>query len=43
MEALSEGRIDLVYNVPLSDVSKWQHDAAKFAVTVPQDYVVALD
>jgi len=42
LEALSEGHIDLAYNVPLSDVSKWQYDAAKFAVTVPQDYVVAL-
>lgn len=42
MKALSEGRIDLAYNVPLSDVSKWKYDAAKFVVTVPQDYVVAL-
>lgn len=42
LQALSSGRIDLAYNVPLSDISKWHYDPKEFAVIMPQDYVVAL-
>lgn len=40
--ALSDGRIDLAYNVPLSYITKWQHNAEELTVILPRDYVVAL-
>lgn len=40
--ALSARNIDLAYNVPLSEVSKWKYDVEDFSVIVLQDYVVAL-
>lgn len=42
LQALAAGRIDLAYNVPLSDIRKWQYDKQEFEVMAPQDYVVAL-
>lgn len=42
LQALSDGRIDLAYNVPLSYITKWQHNAEELTVILPRDYVVAL-
>ena len=42
LQALTAGRIDLAYNVPLSDIRKWHYDHEEFEVIMPQDYVVAL-
>lgn len=42
LQALTNDRIDLAYNVPLSDIRKWHHDDEDFALILPQDYVVAL-
>lgn len=42
LQALSSSTIDLAYNVPLSDISKWHYDPKEFVVIMPQDYVVAL-
>ncbi|MHC3941593.1 hypothetical protein ACI0FR_02921 [Paenochrobactrum sp. BZR 201-1] len=42
LQALSDGRIDLAYNVPLSYITKWPHNAEELTVILPRDYVVAL-
>lgn len=42
LQALSDGRIDLAYNVPLSYITKWPHNAEELTVILPRDYVLAL-
>lgn len=42
LQAFSDKRIDLAYNVPLSYISKWPHNADELTVILPRDYVVAL-
>lgn len=42
LQALSQGQIDLGYNVPLSAVRKWMGRHPSIEVVIPEDYVLAL-
>lgn len=42
LKALSDRRIDIAYNVPLSYISKWPHNDEELIIIIPRDYVVAL-
>ncbi|MGU3575382.1 ABC transporter substrate-binding protein [Brucellaceae bacterium C25G] len=42
LQALSNERIDLAYNVPLSYITKWPHNDEELTIIFPRDYIVAL-
>ncbi|HEV7307033.1 ABC transporter substrate-binding protein [Ensifer sp.] len=42
LQALSQGRVDLAYNVPLSAARKWASENPSIEIVIPEDYVLAL-